>query len=113
MQAPCRLAGNAPRALAAAHHQTRDDVVADGDVAHVGADSFDDTRTFMAEDHRTATAERAVEVVVVAVAQPGGDGSDEHFTADRLVVFDVGDDQLVGAVDQYGGAHRCDCRRAP
>ena len=111
IQARRRLAGDAADALAAAHHQARHHVIADLDVAHVGADSLDDAGALVAEDHGTRTVQRAVEVVVVAVAQAGRDRPHQDLATDRLVVLDIGDGELVGIVEEYGSAHCAERRR--
>ena len=81
------------------------------DVAHVGPDGFDDAGALVPEDHRSRAAERAVEVVVVAVAQPGGDGAHQYLAPDRIIVLHIGDVELVGTVKQYRGAHAAERRR--
>ena len=76
-------------------------MIADLDVAHIGPDRLDDPCTLVAEDHGPRAIQRAVEIVVVAVAQPRRDGPHEDLATDRLVVVDIGDVELVGIVEKY------------
>jgi hypothetical protein len=59
----------------------------------------------VAEDHWSGAFQRAVEVVVVAVAEPCGDGADEDLSTDGVVVLDIGDVELIGTVTKDRGAH--------
>ena len=73
-------------------------MITDTDVANVGPDRLDDAGALVPEDHRTRPLQRAVEVVVVAVAEAGGHRSHEDLAADRVVVLDIGDVELIGTV---------------
>ena len=111
MQAPGGLARLAARALAATHHETRHDVVADTDAAHIWTDRLDDAGALVTEDHRARTHQRAVEVVVVAVAQPGSNRAHEHLATDGLIELDISEVQLVGTVTKHRGTHQPERRR--
>ncbi|SRR5258706_5981305 len=111
MQTSCGFACRAAQAIAAPHHQACHDVITNSDVAHVGPDRFDDAGTLVAEDHGTRALECAVEVVVVAVAQPGGNRAHQDLAADGMVVLDLGDIELVGTVTKHRGAHDGERRR--
>src|SRR4051812_37648951 len=106
MKATCGFAVGAPNALPAAHHQACDDVVAHRYVAYVRPHCLDDSSPFVTEDHGAAATERAVEVVIVAVAQTGGHRSHKHFATDRRAVLDIGDREFVRVVEQDSSAHR-------
>ena len=101
IQAGRRLAGGAAGACAASHDEAGHHVVADADVAHVWTDRLDNASPFVAEDHGSGAMERAIEIVIVAVAQPGGNGSHQDLATDRIVMLHVGDDELIGIVEQY------------
>ena len=86
-------------------------MVSDVDVAHVGPDRLDHAGALVAEDHGSRSVQRAIEVVVVAVAEPRGDRSHEDLTTDGFVMLDIGHLELVGIVNKYGGAHDGERRR--
>lgn len=86
-------------------------MITHADVAYVGSDRFDDARALVTQDHRSRALQCSVEVVVIAVAQPRRDGSNEDFTADWRVVLDIDEIELVGTVTKHSGAHRAERRR--
>ena len=45
------------------------------------------------------------------MTEPGGHRADEDLAADRLVVFDIGDVELIGTFTEYSGAHDSERRR--
>jgi hypothetical protein len=81
-------------------------VIADVNVLNVGTDGLDDSRTLVTEDHRPRPVQGAIEIVIVAVAQPCGDGPHQNLASYWLVVDDFGDIELVRVVKQYGGTHQ-------
>ena len=75
-------------------------MIAHLNIADIGSDRLYHPCTFVAEDHGPRAIERAVEIVVVAVAQPRRDPLHQYLATDRLVVFDIRDGELVGIVEK-------------
>src|SRR5438132_1558948 len=74
-----------------------DDVIAGRDRSYLGADCLDDTSALMAENDGPVEREApdAVDDVEIAVAHPGGGGTDQHLAAPRLVDVDRLDRQRL------------------
>ena len=96
-----RLTLLATCARAAADDEAGDDVVADGHRLDSGADRFDDADRLVAEQHWPRPGEHSVEVVEVAVAQPGRQCAHCDLARPRRVDVDLGDDEEVGSVIEH------------
>ena len=99
------LAGPAPPARPAGHHEAGDHGRADGHRRHVGADGFDDAGRLVPEDDGPRPDEGAVDDVQVAVAQPDGLGAHDHLTPPRTVDGQVRHHEVVTTVDEAGSPH--------
>ena len=100
-----RCPGQALVAVAAERRQAGDDMVADLDRADLAADLLDDARRFVAEHGGQRERIAAVGEVHVAMADPGGDGADQHLVRPGLADLDVLDRQRLADFAQYRGFH--------
>ncbi len=102
-----RAAARAGVAEAAGADQRRDDMIAGFYALDAGADRFDDSRGFMAEDRRQVAAPGAVGVENVAVADRAGLDLDPELAGAGLGEFDLFDAERLskGAADGGAGLH--------
>ena len=81
-------------------------MVADGDRLDSGADRLDDADGLVAEQHGPRPVQHPVDVVQVAVAQPGRECAHRDLTRAGRVDLDLGDDEVVASVvEQCGDGH--------
>jgi hypothetical protein len=71
--------------------------------AHLGADSLDNARRFVAQDSRSPRRQRATDAMKITVADAGGDRSHEHFAGTWLVDLDLLNSERLIRFAQNGG----------